>query len=468
MTALPDWDIAGPTDAELAGAAATGDRGAFGQIYARYADRLHDFCVGMLRDGDAAADCVQDTFCTAATSLAGLRQPDKLRPWLYAIARNEALRRIRDRRRERVSDELPDEPSAEPGPEILAARSELADLVAEAAGGLSDRDRTVLELAYRHGLDGPELAQAMGVSHSSAKKLVVRLRETIERSLGALLVARRARATPDGCPELTAILDGWDGQFSVLMRKRIARHIESCVGCEEDRRQLVNPVALLGGVPVFIPAPAWLSDRTLNQVRLPGAATSAPPDDGGAPRPGAEPPSEAVSTAGGKSADGRRIGRVLLVAAMIVGTVMVAAGLAIAWWYRPHSAVTPSNVSTAPAPGAPRIVGTTPTTSPPPPGTTGASSSVAPPPSGAPIPPPAVSTAPTTAPAAPPPPVGSPASPAPSTAPTAVPVAPTRTPVQPPPAPPTGSTPPSTVHTGIVPTHGAPRPPTTTSPPTIF
>jgi hypothetical protein len=38
MTALPDWDVAGPTDAELAGAAAAGDRGAFAQIYARYAE----------------------------------------------------------------------------------------------------------------------------------------------------------------------------------------------------------------------------------------------------------------------------------------------------------------------------------------------------------------------------------------------------------------------------------------------
>ena len=50
----------------------------------------------------------------------------------------------------------------EPGPDTLAARTELADLIAEAAGGLSDRDRSVLELAYRHGLDGPELAEALG------------------------------------------------------------------------------------------------------------------------------------------------------------------------------------------------------------------------------------------------------------------------------------------------------------------
>ena len=67
MTAVPNWDIVGPsgTDAELALASAAGDRGAFAGIYDRYADRLHDFCVGMLRDRDGAADCVQDVFAAA-------------------------------------------------------------------------------------------------------------------------------------------------------------------------------------------------------------------------------------------------------------------------------------------------------------------------------------------------------------------------------------------------------------------
>jgi DNA-directed RNA polymerase specialized sigma24 family protein len=71
MTAVPNWDIVDPagTDADLARAAAAGDRAAFAGIYDRYADRLHDFCVGMLRDRDGAADCVQDTFCIAATRL---------------------------------------------------------------------------------------------------------------------------------------------------------------------------------------------------------------------------------------------------------------------------------------------------------------------------------------------------------------------------------------------------------------
>ena len=78
MTAVPDSGIA--SDAELVAAAAGGDRGAFGAIYDRYANRLFDFCVGMMRDSDAAADCVQEAYCTAANRLADLRDADKLRP----------------------------------------------------------------------------------------------------------------------------------------------------------------------------------------------------------------------------------------------------------------------------------------------------------------------------------------------------------------------------------------------------
>ena len=199
MTAVPNWDIVGPsgTDAELALASAAGDRDAFAGIYDRYADRLHDFCVGMLRDRESAADCVQDVFCIAATRLSQLREPDKLRPWLYAIARTEALRRIRDRQRETVVDEMPDAVSSEPGPETLAARTELADLVTTAAGGLSDRDRSVLELSYRHGLDGADLADALGVSQSNANTIVHRLRETVESAHRARVVTRGVRTRPD-------------------------------------------------------------------------------------------------------------------------------------------------------------------------------------------------------------------------------------------------------------------------------
>ena len=250
-------------DAALAVAAAAGDRAAFAAIYDRYASRLYDFCIGMLRDRDAAADCVQDVFVTAASRLDQLREPDRLRSWLYAVARNEALARIRARRREQPSDELPEIVSGEPDLATLAARSELAKLIGDACGGLTDRDQLVLELSYRQGLSGPELAEALGVSAKNANTLVERLRETIGRSLGALLVCRQVRADPQRCPELATILDKWDGQFTVLMRKRAARHIDSCPVCEAQRAKLVTPTALLGSAPLLIPAPEWLRQATL-------------------------------------------------------------------------------------------------------------------------------------------------------------------------------------------------------------
>src|ERR671923_1459942 len=88
-----------PGDPELALAAAGGDHAAFAAIYDRYADRLHDFCWSMLRSRDEAADATQDTFVLAAERLGQLRDPERLRPWLYAVARSQALRRVRARQR---------------------------------------------------------------------------------------------------------------------------------------------------------------------------------------------------------------------------------------------------------------------------------------------------------------------------------------------------------------------------------
>jgi RNA polymerase sigma factor (sigma-70 family) len=205
MTAVPAEYLDDPrdTDADLVRGSVAGDRTAFAQIYDRYADRLHDYCVRMLRDRDGAADCVQEAFCVAATRLPQLRDPEKLRPWLYAIARNEALARLRERRRETPFDELPDIESHDATPDNVAARAELADLIAKATGGLSDRDRVVFDLAFHHGLSGTELADALEISHTNANKIVLRLRRTIERSLGALLLSRRAGSARGGCTELS-------------------------------------------------------------------------------------------------------------------------------------------------------------------------------------------------------------------------------------------------------------------------
>jgi hypothetical protein len=84
----------------------------------------------------------------------------------------------------------------------------------------------------------------------------------VERSLGALLIARAGR---DDCDELDRLLEGWDGRFSPVLRKRVARHVDQCDTCGERRKAAVSPLALLAAAPLA-PAPATLRSRVLDGI----------------------------------------------------------------------------------------------------------------------------------------------------------------------------------------------------------
>src|SRR5262245_27929637 len=71
-------------------AATAGDRGAFGELYVRYARMVHGILVARVPPGDAE-DLVQDVFMSAMRQLRGLRTAGAFRGWLGAIARNRAM-----------------------------------------------------------------------------------------------------------------------------------------------------------------------------------------------------------------------------------------------------------------------------------------------------------------------------------------------------------------------------------------
>jgi len=249
-------------DAALVEAARSGDGTAWARIYDRYADRLHDHCHRLLRDRDEAADALHDAFIAAARNLHQLRDPSRLRPWLYSICRHEALRRVRRRQRVELTDEVDDMRAVEVDLDRGASAEELQELVWSAAAGLSERDQALLDLSVRQGLEGQDLADAMGVSLSASYVLMSRLRDQVERSLGALLIARLGR---DDCDELATILQGWDGRFTPLLRKRVARHVDRCDTCSARRAAVLSPAALLAAAPL-VPAPADLRERVLAAV----------------------------------------------------------------------------------------------------------------------------------------------------------------------------------------------------------
>ena len=82
-------------DRDIAASLAAGDPAGLAAAYDRHAAGLYGYCRSLLGEPADAADAAQDTFIIAAARLAGLRNPARLRSWLYAIARNECQSRLR-------------------------------------------------------------------------------------------------------------------------------------------------------------------------------------------------------------------------------------------------------------------------------------------------------------------------------------------------------------------------------------
>jgi RNA polymerase sigma factor (sigma-70 family) len=253
----------GMEDPEVVAAIVAGDPAGLAEAYDRYAVPLYAYCCSMLPEPADAADAVQDTFLIAAARLRGLPDPGKLRPWLYAVARNESLRRLRAAHPTAALDEA-DELASESASQ--AERADLLQLVRRAIAGLNSGDRDVIELSLGHELEGDDLADALGVSRNHAHALLSRARNQLERSLGALIVARTGR---EACAELGAMLTDWDGQLTVLLRKRISRHIEHCDTCGERKRRELTPALFAGAIPLVAVLPGFrdqllrmMADRT--------------------------------------------------------------------------------------------------------------------------------------------------------------------------------------------------------------
>jgi len=318
--------------------------------YDRYAPALYGYCRSLLGEPADAADVVQETFIIAAGRLGGLRDHGRLRPWLYAVARNECHRRIRARASSVPLDEAGEVTDDTVDLTAEAEKAELRALVGAALAGLNPGDREIIELNLRHDLAGRDLADALGVSPNQAHALASRARSQFETSLGALLVARTGR---ESCAELAAILAGWDGQLNVLLRKRINRHIERCQRCRSRKHRELSPAMLLGMLPVAL-VPTRLRDQLLHLVGdfSPGASAhragviqrAGPFGQSGFPKP-LDPP----HAAHGPLAHAARVG------AGAAAAVAIAAGILYATHgHKPNAPHSPGPVAIGPstAPGS--------------------------------------------------------------------------------------------------------------------
>jgi len=168
-------------DAELVERARLGDREAMADLYRAHSSRVYTVVRRLAGDDALAEDLAQDAWIRAFRKLDLFRGEASFGTWMYRLATNMALNRLRRRgRRDEVEREA----------EILRPAASLDDavinqrLLAEALDRLPPGYRRVLVLHDVEGRTHEEIAElldvAPGTSKSQLHKARARMRELLE------------------------------------------------------------------------------------------------------------------------------------------------------------------------------------------------------------------------------------------------------------------------------------------------
>lgn len=186
-------------DREALERTAAGEVDAFRRLVEGHQDRLMRLCQGLLGDPEEARDAVQEVFLKAYRKAGSYRPRGRVYTWLYRIAVNHCLNRLRRRKVVRFlsltgaggggSEERSalDPADSGPGPaERLDARQRWAR-TREALESLPEGQRAAVVLAKLEGLSQREVAGVLGISEGAVEGRLFRAMRKLESALAATL-----------------------------------------------------------------------------------------------------------------------------------------------------------------------------------------------------------------------------------------------------------------------------------------
>lgn len=168
-----------------------GDEDAFAEIIAVFNERLYALAVGILRNGTAAEDVVQESFIKAYRNLSKFRQESSIYTWLYRITVNTAHNYVRKNVRngdvdmEEVAPIIAD---SSPNPVQTAAGNELAEAVNEVVKFLPERQREVFELHFFEYFTHREIGEMLGITEGAVKANYFHAIRKMQKALAHFLV----------------------------------------------------------------------------------------------------------------------------------------------------------------------------------------------------------------------------------------------------------------------------------------
>jgi len=190
-------------DAALIARIQAGAPGAFAELVHTYTSKVYSIGISMLRNEQDARDVVQETFLNVHRRLDTFRGDASLSSWIGRIATNNALMKLRTRRRkpetslevkvpgqsgdERVERVIVDK---KPLSDKLTLDRELGERIRDAVEELPEKYREVLVLADYRELSMRQIAEALDISVPNVKTRLHRARLSVRETLAAYLAGR--------------------------------------------------------------------------------------------------------------------------------------------------------------------------------------------------------------------------------------------------------------------------------------
>jgi RNA polymerase sigma-70 factor (ECF subfamily) len=301
LTSLCD-DVDLDRDRALVERCQAGDSAAFGNLYARYYERLLRFCLRRLNDRHEAEDAAQEAFARAWKALPRFAGERRFYPWLTVIAGNICTDMLRRRSRSTPTDDMEltaQQPVGVVGSDtsedlVLAAVD--GELVNRALDRLSTRHRHVLAMREGSGWTYQQIADHEGVEIGTIETLLWRARQALKREFAVVSESKEALA-------------GFLIATGALIKRTVFRaahkgasmHSQSTGATGGGLRNAFAGAAVTGAAvaAAFIAPHAFSGPPSSSSLPAAGAAIADPPLILGVPVPpstGTTPPGTPTST----------------------------------------------------------------------------------------------------------------------------------------------------------------------------
>ena len=190
-------DAIGLSDAAAVARTLAGEREAYRVLVERHSNYVYRLAYRMTGNSHDAEEVVQEAFLRGYQKLQQFAGQANFGTWVYRIAANYAIDRLRQKRTEdarreipsrRAEDETEIDPLSQvkdsaPSPERLAGSMQLAKKMKEALDALTPAERTAIVMRHWDGCGIEEIAEVLKSNSSAAKNTVFRAVQKLREAL---------------------------------------------------------------------------------------------------------------------------------------------------------------------------------------------------------------------------------------------------------------------------------------------